>query len=155
MVNNAQYSHFLLILSELWSKKMQIDEKEREQIKRTTKRLEKIINALTESMVFVEGQKDKKALLKIGCKEVLTVSGNLRNSSLLASNNHTKKVIVLTDLDRRGNELAVRAREELEGFSIKVNTEYRTMLGGILKIRYFEEIDGKYEKFMEELENKL
>jgi len=134
---------------------MQIDEKEREQIKRTTKRLEKIINALTESMVFVEGQKDKKALLKIGCKEVLTVSGNLRNSSLLASNNHTKKVIVLTDLDRRGNELAVRAREELEGFSIKVNTEYRTMLGGILKIRYFEEIDGKYEKFMEELENKL
>ncbi|MBS3067112.1 toprim domain-containing protein [Candidatus Micrarchaeota archaeon] len=115
------------------------------------KRLVRIMDELKESIVFVEGKKDREALAAIGITNVLTVAGNLRTACSKAID--AKRVIVLTDLDRRGDELAKRAVEELQGYSINANIEYRKILGGILNLKYFEDIDKKYKKFLEELEN--
>ena len=112
------------------------------------KRLVRIMDELKESIVFVEGKKDRSALAAIGITNVLTVAGNLRTACSKAIG--AKKVIVLTDLDRRGDELAKNAVDELQRYGINANIEYRKILGGILNLKYFEDIDKKYVKFLEE-----
>lgn len=114
------------------------------------KRLEKLMAELRKSWIFVEGKRDREALGALGCRNVLTISGNLRLSCNVMMGK-TDKVVVLTDLDRRGNELAVTARSELESRSITVDLETRKKLAGILKLRYFEDVERKYHEFMEKL----
>ncbi len=114
------------------------------------KRLVNIMNELKESIVFVEGKRDREALAGIGIVNTITISGKLRQ--VCQSVDNTKKVIVLTDLDRRGDEQAKDAVEELQRYGINANIEYRKILGGILNLKYFEDIDKKYKEFLEELE---
>jgi len=110
------------------------------------------MDELKENLVFVEGKKDREALAAIGVTNVLTVSGNLRASCNMAQNMEVKKIIVLTDLDRRGDELAKMSVEELQRYGINANIEYRKILGGLLNLKHFEDIDRKYLKFLDELE---
>ncbi|NYZ74444.1 hypothetical protein H0O00_04845 [Candidatus Micrarchaeota archaeon] len=42
--------------------------------------LGKLLEQLNAGWIFVEGQKDRKALEKLGLRKVLTISGNLRQS---------------------------------------------------------------------------
>lgn len=110
------------------------------------KTLKRILSELRSSWVFVEGQKDKAALQNLGCKKIKTISGNLRKSC--DELDDVEKVIVLTDLDRRGEQLLLAARDELESCSIRADTDTRRRLAGILALRYFENADRKYEEFM-------
>lgn len=114
------------------------------------KRLVNIMNELKESIVLVEGKHDREALAGIGIVNTITISGKLRQACQSVDN--TKKVIVLTDLDRRGDEQAKDAVEELQRYGINANIEYRKILGGILNLKYFEDIDKKYKEFLEGLE---
>lgn len=124
---------------------------EKRKIEYRLKNLKKILQELRETWVFVEGKKDKEALAKFKIKNVLTISGNLRISCNKVKD-VTENVIILTDLDRRGNELAIRAREELERYSVKADTETRKHLAGILDLRCFEDMERKHVKFMEKIE---
>ncbi len=117
-------------------------------MRESLKQLRKILGYLKESWVFAEGKRDKEALARMGCTNVLTVSGNLRQSAEGLKGN-AGTVVVLTDLDRRGNELAMRAKEELEGLSIRADMETRKKLGRILRLKYFEDLARKYEEFMQ------
>lgn len=117
------------------------------EIKDRLKRLRKLLGQLKDSWVFVEGKKDKQALEKLGIKNVLTISGNLR---LSCDKVKTERVFVLTDLDRRGDELARAARDELEARSIKADLEVRKMLAHTLRIRYFEDAKRAYDELIEE-----
>jgi 5S rRNA maturation endonuclease (ribonuclease M5) len=118
--------------------------------KHCLKNLESILEKLKEEWVFVEGKKDKNALRKFGIENIKTISGNLRISCNEVSG-VAKKVVVLTDLDRKGEELAKRANEELESCSIKADVETRKHLAAILDLRCFEDMERKYEKFMEKV----
>jgi len=102
---------------------------------------------LKDGWVFVEGKKDKQALEKLGIRNILTISGNLR---LSCGKVKAKKVFVLTDLDRRGDELARAARDELEGRSIKADLEVRKKLAHTLRIRCFEDAKRAYDELIEE-----
>ena len=106
----------------------------------------KIIAELKNCWVFVEGQKDKKALYELGITKVLTISGNLR---LSCNRVDGMKVFVLTDLDRRGDELTLKARDELEGHSIRAELEMRKKLAYLLGIRNFENAKSAYDKLIE------
>ena len=112
------------------------------------------MNELKENIVFAEGKKDREALSGLGVTSVFTISGNLRATceSVRIQANKTK-IIVLTDLDRRGDELAKQAVGELERYGINANIEYRKILGGLLNLRHFEDINRKYLKFIEEEKN--
>ncbi len=61
-----------------------------------------------------------------------------------------RDVVIVTDLDRRGNEMAREAREELERYSVRADCETRVLLARILKIKYFEDVKRGYDEFMEE-----
>jgi len=115
--------------------------------------LEKLLERLKAGWIFVEGQKDRRALQGLGLRNVLTISGNLRQScQRLAEGDKPGKVYVLTDLDRRGDELAVRARDELEACSMRADLEVRKGLARMLNIRNFENAKRAYDKLKEESE---
>ena len=79
------------------------------------KLLKKVMSQLREGWLFVEGKRDKEAFLKLGFYDILTISGNLRIScDKVCESVPEQKVFVLTDFDRRGNELAKMAKEELQ-----------------------------------------
>lgn len=120
----------------------------RETIRKQQKTLDMILSDLRENWLFVEGKRDKIALEQLGCTKILTISGNLRRSCN-ALGADVDRVIILTDLDRRGDQMLLAAKDELEGCSKKADTETRRRLAGILGLRCFEDIARKYDDFME------
>ncbi len=115
------------------------------------KQMVKIMQELKEEVVFVEGKRDKAALSALGITKTFAISGTLRAVCEKLASANVAKVVVLTDLDRRGNELAELAQQELERYSIFANTDYRRILGKVLRIKHFEELDKKYNEYLEEL----
>lgn len=111
------------------------------------KKLEMLIEKLQENCVLVEGKRDKLAMQKLGCKDIITVSGR---TSQLRDVIKAKKVIVATDLDRKGNQLARMVRDEMEGL-VKVDSETRIHLARLLELKYFEDVKRKYDEFYENL----
>jgi 5S rRNA maturation endonuclease (ribonuclease M5) len=119
------------------------------EIEERLKRLDKLLEQLRPGWVFVEGKRDKHALEKLGIRNILTISGNLRQSCERLEP-HVDKVYVLTDLDRRGDELAKAARDELEGLSFRADLEMRKRLAHTLRIRCFEDAKRAYDELKEE-----
>ncbi|MEW6036130.1 MAG: toprim domain-containing protein [Candidatus Micrarchaeota archaeon] len=122
------------------------------EIKERLKKLGKMLDTLKGNWIFVEGKRDRVALEGLGLSNILTISGNLRQSCAIIADRKPEKVYVLTDLDRRGDELALRARDELESCSIRADLEMRRELAHMLRIRYFEDAKTAYEKILKESE---
>lgn len=118
-----------------------------EDIERMEK-LEKLLDKLKGEWVFVEGLKDKEALSNLGFRNIMTISGNLRQSCRKVD---ADKVFVLTDLDRRGDQLAGMAKDELESNSIRADLEARKKLAFLLRIRFFEDAYRAYEELKGEI----
>lgn len=122
---------------------------------KTEERLKKagtLIGQLRKSWVFVEGKRDKEALVRLGFAHVHTISGNLRQSCRLVKRDiyGDDTVFVLTDLDRRGDQLAKIAKDELEGLCLKADLRVRKVLAYALNIRYFEDAHRAYEELKKE-----
>jgi 5S rRNA maturation endonuclease (ribonuclease M5) len=111
-------------------------------------KIDKLLEKLRGEWIFVEGIRDRKALKELGFQNVLTISGNLRLSIRKVRAN---RVYVLTDLDRRGDQLAKKAKEELESLSISADLEARKHLAFLLNIRYFEDAHRAYEELKGEI----
>lgn len=118
--------------------------------KQKIKLLDKILKQLREGWVFVEGKRDREALGLLGCRNVLTISGNLRLSCDRVEKEGVGRVFVLTDLDRRGEQLAALARDELEARSIRAEMDTRKALGRVLNVRCFEDAKRGYDELIEE-----
>ncbi|MBD3398427.1 hypothetical protein GF412_04350 [Candidatus Micrarchaeota archaeon] len=117
------------------------------------KELSKLMEKLEESVVLVEGKKDERALapyIKEG--RILQASGKLRTACERASGEHVKEVVVLTDRDKAGEELARMAEEELGRYGIRADLETRKRLLAILRITHVENFAKKYEEKKQELE---
>jgi 5S rRNA maturation endonuclease (ribonuclease M5) len=113
---------------------------------------EKAIAKLRGQWILVEGQRDRKALAELGMENILTVSGNLGKSCDFLERSGAQKAYVLTDLDRRGHELAKRAREELEARSIGADLEVRAQIARSLRIKNIENASRAYQRLKEEIE---
>lgn len=106
--------------------------------------LEEILQKLREEVVFVEGKRDVEALERLRV-QAIPIVGRVESAILKANRN--KRVVLLMDLDRKGNELAEKVYELLWSEGVKVDNESRRKLGKILRVKYFEELDRKYEEF--------
>jgi 5S rRNA maturation endonuclease (ribonuclease M5) len=105
----------------------------------------KLLDAIRDEWVFVEGKRDRESLSALGVSKILTVSGNLRQScDKLAGK--AERVFVLTDLDRRGYQLALMARDELEARCIGADLSVRRELAYALGIKNFENAEKAYKK---------
>ena len=116
------------------------------------KRADKTLALLKDEWVLVEGQRDRKALSALGLGKILTASGNLSKSCDYLQAQKAEKAFVLTDLDRRGGQLAILAKGELEARSIRADLEARAVLARCLRIKNFEDAMRAYERLKEETE---
>ena len=114
------------------------------------KRFELLIDKLREfdGAIIVEGLRDEVALRKLGVRaEIIRLSRlPLSEVALIASQYHD--VMILTDLDRKGEELAKKLTQYLEGYKCRIDTETRRELKMIAKkdIKGIEDLYGLYLK---------
>jgi len=110
--------------------------------------LEQVINSIKEdshdSVILVEGKRDKEALRKAGISDyaILQVSYKDENkiyNELLLYNRD--KVIVLYDNDRTGERKTAKLKNFLYGMGLKI-LDYRSTLNKN-GITYIEEIDNR------------
>lgn len=94
--------------------------------------------------VVVEGKNDKKALESFGVKNtVLIHTGTLQK---LAETTTAKKVILMTDYDRRGEILKNTLSELFKNEGITVDLEYRKRIRRLTGFTSVEELPSKYEE---------
>lgn len=115
-------------------------------INAVNKELEKLIEKMKKNVIMVEGKRDAEALKNMGICNVYAVVG--REESVLNKVKDEKEVILLMDLDRKGHALAERMQEKLWSMGIKSDVLTRRKLGRILKVKYFENLNKKYEKYI-------
>ncbi|MBI5051412.1 hypothetical protein HZC08_01505 [Candidatus Micrarchaeota archaeon] len=118
------------------------------EMKAVAKELKRFLELLKTSVFFVEGKRDAGALRKAGILDTVEISGKLKSACEKCA---AERVIVLTDLDESGDELAFLAKEELERYGIMADIELRKRIGAILNLRFFEEFHKKLEKVNEEI----
>lgn len=105
-----------------------------EELKEILKKLE-----LNNYCVIVEGEKDEKALQQLNIKNVFKIAG----SSLEAFVEHLpkdKKIIILTDFDKEGKELAKKLGKILSLYGYEVDEQKRKEFKAIFKITKIEEL---------------
>ena len=106
-------------------------------------------DAENDSLVVVEGKRDKEALQSLGFTGkimMLCHRGGMKN--LVENAELHRKMILLLDLDREGKALTGRAAKLLLGRAT-VDLSYRKKLGAIAKgrIRHVEEL-GKFKDYI-------
>ncbi|WP_297457925.1 toprim domain-containing protein [Thermococcus sp.] len=114
------------------------------------KRFLELIDRLREfeGALIVEGMRDEVALRNLGVRaEIIRLSRlPLSEVALIASS--YKEVIILTDFDRKGEELAGKLLQYLEGYPSRVDSETRRELRKLVKkdIKGVEDLYGLYLK---------
>ena len=106
-------------------------------------------------IVLVEGLKDKPELVGLGANPnmVRTIAGHMDTECEHLKEENVTEVIVLTDMDRRGEELAKRTIDKLNSLGIRHHNLYiRNRLAKLLNLRYWETLGVKVRRFLEENE---
>lgn len=86
-------------------------------------------------VVVVEGENDRRSLLKLGLAGPVVLVHQGRRLSAIAqalARSH-RRAIVLTDWDRKGGQLAERLATLLNGDEVKVDLETRQRLARVLR----------------------
>jgi len=105
-------------------------------LEKLTKLLDKLRDeAAGGTPIIVEGRNDAKALEALGIRGNLIQAKSYRGSllQLVEGLNVHAGVIILTDFDRRGEQLAKFMAESFERQRVKVNLVYRRRLAAIIK----------------------
>jgi 5S rRNA maturation endonuclease (ribonuclease M5) len=104
------------------------------------KKIENIIESLKNSIVIVEGKKDKESLMNLGINAI-TISKALSIKEKLSG-----KIVILTDLDKEGKNLAMLLEQKLKNEKNKIDTETRVKLLLLLETKYVENVFKSYKK---------
>jgi len=103
--------------------------------------------------ILIEGRKDEKALKKLGINgNFIKVSGSglkLFEIAEMAAKS-SSKVIILTDFDKKGDELAKRLSEDIQSLGSHPDLSIRRKIRGITR-KYIKDIES-LPKHMDQLE---
>ena len=108
--------------------------------------------------IVVEGRNDKITLKQLGVKGKIFMIKSHGESLLtfLERLNEFKEIILLTDFDKEGNELASLIIDELSRRGIKVNNELRSKLKKLVnsEVRSIEDLKCVFERLKSKTINK-
>lgn len=90
------------------------------------------------TIVIVEGVKDKKALNSFGIKRVKPISKRALYKVVEETAANDKEAIILTDLDKTGKRLFTKLNHDLCQHGVKVNKKFRGFLFKHTKLRQIE-----------------
>ncbi|MEM2927225.1 MAG: toprim domain-containing protein [Candidatus Bathyarchaeia archaeon] len=84
--------------------------------------------------IIVEGLKDAESLRRLGLKGTIIPAKTRLGSYLevVEEISNQKEVLILTDFDRQGEEMAFLLREDLEGRGVKVNLSLRQRIASLI-----------------------
>src|SRR3989338_5346380 len=105
--------------------------------------IEKIISSNT--LVIVEGKKDKAALQKLGINNIIELNKKPLFQIVEDIANSNDECVILTDLDKKGKELYGKLNSDLQKRGLKVNNKFREFLFKHTKLRQIEGIDTYLE----------
>jgi len=109
----------------------------------------KQVQKYPETLVIVEGKKDKEAISKLGFESILDISGKtLEETANIVSSKDVNHVIILTDFDEAGEDKASRLAKLFTHYKIKTVSSIRTLFKS-LKISQIEEITS-FTKLLED-----
>ncbi len=94
-------------------------------------------------LIVVEGIKDKRALESLGVKNIYTLKTPLFVAAEEIAE-RSKRVVILTDLDRQGKMLYARLRTDLQSLGVEVDNRFRQQLFKT-KVRQIEGIDRAFD----------
>jgi len=112
--------------------------------------IKNIINSLNSEvdLIIVEGEKDKRALIKAGFKKEIIKCSSLSLAEIEErifeiSKNKKLRVAILTDFDEKGKEMNKLFVSHFQGIGIKINSFYRNKIKEIMEKRNMIESLGK------------
>lgn len=103
--------------------------------------------------ILIEGKKDENALKKLGINGTfIKVSGSGLKLFEIAEKSvkSSSKVIILTDFDKKGEQLAKRLAEDIQSLGSYPNLEFRRKIMGITR-KFIKDIES-LPRHMEQLE---
>jgi len=99
-----------------------------------------------EKQVIVEGKRDKNILCLLGFKKILTLNKGIYETTEKLKE---KEVLILTDFDNEGRQIARKLNSILQSQGYKVDRKTRRKIGFMftrLKIRKIEELRGVFHE---------
>lgn len=93
--------------------------------------------------ILIEGKKDEESLKELGIDgNFIKVSGSPHKLFEIAEiAAQSSKIIILTDFDRKGNELAQKLSEDIQRLGSYPNLQIRRRIMGITR-RYIKDIES-------------
>lgn len=107
--------------------------------------MEKVKNSNT--LIIVEGKKDKTALQKLGLSNIIELNKKPLFQIVEEVSGSNEECIILTDLDKKGKELYGKLNSDLQKHGVKINNKFRDFLFKHTKLRQIEGIDSYLEAF--------
>ena len=105
--------------------------------------IEKIKNSNT--LIIVEGKKDKIALQKLGINNVMELSKKPLYQIAEEISNSNDECVILTDLDKKGKEIYGKLNSNLQRNGVKINNKFREFLFKHTKLRQIEGLHSYLE----------
>jgi len=98
------------------------------------------INKIKESntLVIVEGKKDRAALEEFDIINIIELSKKPLFEIIENISNNNENCIILTDLDKQGEELYGKLNSGLQQFGVKIDNNFRNFLFKNTKLRQIE-----------------
>jgi len=100
---------------------------------------ERLLELARDSVIIVEGKRDKKALNTLGVSNVLDISGNSIDA-LIEKLDRNKRHIVLTDYDKEGERKNKEICKLLQKLKFKINLRFRRLVKSYFGITKIEEL---------------
>ena len=90
------------------------------------------------TLVIVEGKKDKIALQKFGVKNIIELNKKPIFEIIENISSKNKECVILTDLDKTGKALYGKLNHGLQQFGVKIDNNFRNFLYKHTKLRQIE-----------------
>jgi 5S rRNA maturation endonuclease (ribonuclease M5) len=106
----------------------------------------KLLIKLKEKLVIVEGKRDKKVLYSLGFKKIITINKGIYETTEEIKD---KELLILTDFDNEGKQIAKKLNLFLLSQGYKVDRENRRKIGLMfsrLRIKKIEELRGVFHE---------
>ncbi len=113
---------------------------------KSKKRLENALERIGNCAIIVEGKKDAQALRACGFRNVYVFGRIGRTCERIREQGH-RRVAILSDMDRRGEEKLRLATDAAVAAGLSVEEGARSSLSGLLILRNFEDMQRKLENF--------
>ena len=97
------------------------------------------------TLIIVEGKKDKIALQKLGISNIIELNKKPLFEIVEDIANSNDECIILTDLDKEGKQIYSKLNSNLQKNGVKVNNKFREFLFKKTKLRQIEGLDSYLE----------